>query len=254
MIGTAPEAHPVQRIVDYAVRADGKALAEGKSGMWILGEQTIDVPLDGAKSLELETRTGTTQPGTLFWANARLVTADGREVPLLDLSRLTDSHARVVFENAAQPPQPGKDFKGGPIKIAGIPYERALSAQPQGGGKPALVRADLRGLDAVRFKVVLGGDFPVGDETQRRKTVAVRSQGKEARFLTVIEPFEGKRAVKRAIATDADTLRVELDDGRVHDFKISHLPEGDGGNVAVRMTETKNGATLRTETTTAPAR
>ena len=248
MIAAAPENAPVNRQVSYAVRGDGKTLAEGKSGIWILGQVEIDAPVEGIKSLELETQTGAINPGTLFWANARIVTAGGKEVPLLDLSRQEDSHARVISENAAQPKEPGKDFQGGPIKIAGIPYDRAISAQPQDGKKPAIVRVDLSGLNAVRFKTVLGGDYPIGDESKQRKVEAVRLQGKEARFLTLIEPFEDKRMVKSATASDADTLHVELSDGRVQDIKISNL-QGDGKDIAMELTELKDGALVRTENT-----
>ena len=41
MIGNAPEVQPVNRQVTYAVRGDGKTLIEGKSGIWILGEQNF---------------------------------------------------------------------------------------------------------------------------------------------------------------------------------------------------------------------
>ena len=155
----------------------------------------------------------------------------------------------VTSENALQPKEPGQDFAGGPIKIAGIPYERALSAQPQAPNRPAIVRVDLSGLDAVRFKAVLGGDFPVGDESQRRKTVAVRSQGTEARFLTVIEPFEDQRMVKRATALDAGKLRIELADGRIHAIEIAHLNQPDAKDLSVRITESRDGSTLRSEST-----
>jgi hypothetical protein len=33
-----------------------------------------------------------------------------------------------------------------------------------------MVRIDLSGIDAVRFKSVIGGDYPLGNEAQRRKT------------------------------------------------------------------------------------
>jgi hypothetical protein len=251
MIGTAPEAEPVNRQVTYTVRGDGKTLAEGKSGIWILGEQNLDIPIEGVKSLELDTRTGDTAPGTLFWANARIVTADGKEVPLLDLSRQgdsKDSKLRITSENAAQPKEPGKDFEGGLIKIAGIHYDRAISAQPRDGKDPAIVRVDLSGLNAIRFKTVLGGDYPVGDEAQARKVVAVHSQGKEARFLTLIEPFEDKRMVKSAVASSADTMRVELADGRVQEIQISNLEQAGGKDIGVQISETKEGKTVRTET------
>jgi len=240
MLGNPPEKEPVERQVAYTVRGDGKPLAEGKSGMWILGERSLDVPLQGVKSLELETQASATTPGTLFWANARVVTTNGKEIPLSQLP--------MTFDNAMQPKEKGKDFEGGPIKIAGIAYAEAVSAQPQDGQKPALIKVDLSGIKAARFKAVLGGDYPVGDEQQRWKTVAVRSIGKEARFLTLIEPFENVRMVKSARATSADTLRVELADGRVDEIKISNL-EGDAKNISAQITETKDGKTLRSETT-----
>ncbi len=240
ILGMPPEVHPVERQVSYAVRGDGKPLAEGKSGIWILGQVEIDLSVENVKSLELETQTGVTRLGTLFWAGARIVTADGKETPLAQLP--------VTSENAMQPKEPGKDFAGGPIKIAGLPYTNAVSAQPQDGKKPSLVRVDLSNVKAVRFKAVLGGDFPLGDEAQRRKTVAIRAKGQEARFLTVIEPFEDKRMIKSASATGPDTLRVELTDGRVQEIKITGL-ETSGKEPTVQMTETKDGKATRTETT-----
>jgi len=47
MIGTAPELRDVQKRLFYTVRADGKKLADGKFGAWILGSADIDVPVAG---------------------------------------------------------------------------------------------------------------------------------------------------------------------------------------------------------------
>jgi hypothetical protein len=241
MLGTPPENLGGNRQVTFAVRADGKVLSEGKSGMWILGEKQIDVQLQHVKSLELETQSGGTNPGTLFWANARVLTAEGKEIPLSQLP--------ITFDNAAQTHEKGKDFAGGPIKIAGVPYTEAISAQPQDGKKPCIVRVDLSGMNAVRLQSTLGADFPVGDESQRRKMVALRAVGKEARFVTVLEPFDDKRMVKSAVATDASTLRVELNDGRVQEIQINGL-DGDGKNITTSITESRDGKVLRSETTT----
>ena len=103
-------------------------------------------------------------------------------------------------------------------------------------------------IQAVQFKCVLGSDYPMGDETQRRKTVAQRQVGKEARFLTVIEPFESQRVVVRAEAMSPDKLRVELTDGRVQQIEIHNL-QGDGHNITATITETRDGKQLRSETT-----
>ena len=240
MVGNAPQSsQPVNKQVSYAVRGDGKTLAEGRSGIWILGQVDIDVPLENTKVLELETQGGATKVDTLFWANARIVTAEGKEIPLAQLP--------VTAIGTKQPKEAGKDFAGGPIRIAGVDCGEAISAQPQDGNTPAVTRVDLGGIQAARFKATLGGDFPVGDESQDWKTVALRSAGKSARFLTVIEPFEDKRMVKRATASGPDSIRVELADGRVQELKIANF-EGDGKDIAVQITETKDGKTVRAET------
>ena len=239
MVGTVPETHPVDRQVTYIVRGDAATLAEGKSGMWILGEKTIDVPLHECHQLTLETTATAAHPETLFWAGARVVTADGKEIPLSQLP--------VTFENTTQPHQAGRDYAGGPIKIAGTAYADATPAQPSDTGRPAVARVDLSSVRATGFKAVLGGDFPVGDETARRKTVAVRTTGKIARFLTLIEPYENRRMVVSARATSGDALRVELADGRVHEVVLQNF-DGDGENIAVTLHELRDGKTLRTET------
>jgi hypothetical protein len=111
------------------------------------------------------------------------------------------------------------------------------------------VRVDLSGVNAARFRSTLGGDFPLGDETQRRKVYAVRApDGNEARFLTVIEPYESKPLVKSAMATSADSLRVELNDGRVQEITLKNF-DGSGKDIEASLTETLDGKTVRTETT-----
>lgn len=242
MLATAGENPGTSRQVSYVVRGDGKSLTEGKTGAWLLGQVDIDLPVQGVKSLELETQTGSTNPGTLFWAGARVVTAEGKEIPLSQLP--------ATFENTQQPRAPGQDFAGGDIKIAGVPYTEATSAQPSDGKKPSLVRVDLSGIQAARFRCVLGGDYPVGDGSSRRRVMAVRSTGTTANFLSVVEPFEDKRMVKSAVATGPSSLCVELNDGRVQEIQITGL-EGDGKGIVATITESKDGKVVRTETTAA---
>jgi hypothetical protein len=241
MVATAPEQHDTEKRLFYTVRGDGKTLTEGKFGAWILGSADIDVPVDGVKQLELETRVELSKKPTVFWADARIVTKDGKEIPLSGLP--------VKFENIAQPKEQGKDYFGGPVKIVGTEYKSATPGQPQNDSQPGFARVDLSGVDAVRFKAVLGSDYPPGDETQRRKVYAVRAaNGKEARFLTVIEPYEDQPVVKSAVALDADTLRVELNDGRVQEIKIQNFT-GDGKNIVAEFSELKGGKILRQEST-----
>ena len=84
--------------------------------------------------------------------------------------------------------------------------------------------------------MVLGGDFPLGDETPRRKTLAVRQKGLEARFLTVIEPYEKECMVEKVEASDADHLTVWLKDRRKQHIVITGL-DGDGNSVKIDLIE-----------------
>jgi len=81
-----------------------------------------------------------------------------------------------------------------------------------------------------------------------RKVCAVETTGKQAQFLTVLEPYEDKAVVQSVVAESADKVIVTLTDGRVQEIDISGL-EGDGEHVLVTMTETKSGQAVRTETT-----
>ena len=260
MIGTAPEMREVQKRLFYTVRGDGKNLTDSKFGAWILGKDDIDVSIAGVKQLELETKTELAKLPTLFWANARIVTKDGKDIPLSELP--------VKFENVRQPPGVGQasrlspskneksetgatpvlhDYFGGPIKIVGEEYKSATPAEPDNENQPAFVRVDLSGVNAVRFQATIGGDYPLGDESQRRKVTAIRAaNGSEAHFLTLIEPYENQSAVKSAVASSADKLRVELNDGRVQEIEIQNF-DGDGKNIVLQLTETKDGEILRRE-------
>jgi hypothetical protein len=131
----------------------------------------------------------------------------------------------------------------------GEPYKFATPGQPQNDKQSGFVRVDLSGVNAVRFKAVLGSDYPPGPEEQRRKVYAVRAaKGTEARFLTVIEPYENRPAVKSAEALSADKLRVELSDGRIQEIELQNL-DGAGTNIVAQLTETRDGKILRQEST-----
>jgi hypothetical protein len=240
MVGTAPEQHDVEKRLYYTVRGDGKVLAEGKFGAWILGQADIDVPLDGVKELELETRTELSKKPTLFWANARIITTDGKELPLSTLP--------VKYDNLVAAKDSAHDYFGGPIKIAGNKYGEGTPAEPSDAARPGIARLDLSGLHAARFKAVLGSDYPPGPEAQRRKVYAIRVAGEpEARFLTLIEPYEKGPVVKTATASGPDKIHVELEDGRTQDIEIENFEKGE--DMRVDVVETRAGAILRREST-----
>ena len=120
MLAQPPEPQGNSQWVTYDVSGDGKSLAKGESGVWILGAVDVDVPVQNINELVLTVNTdGASKKKSLFWANARLVTNDGKEIPL---------PAPQPGDNIDLPPKPGQDYYGGPIKIAGVPYADALPA------------------------------------------------------------------------------------------------------------------------------
>ncbi len=241
MVGTPPETHDVQKRVFWTIIGDDKNFAEGKFGAWVLGREDVEVAIEGVKRLTLQTRAEGSKLPTLFWANARIVTDDGKEIPLASLP--------VKLDNLLEPKTAGKDYFGGPIKIVGEPVANAVPAQPQDVKREGTVTVDLGGIRAAKLKVTLGGDFPLGDEAQRRKTVALKVVGREARFLTILEPFEDRRVIRRAEAMSADQIQVELTDGRVQTINIESFTTDDGHRITARIIESKDGQTLRSETT-----
>jgi hypothetical protein len=239
MTATTPEDHGISNQVVYTIKGDGRPLKTDSTGAWILGTADIDVPLNNVKQLSLELRLGSASKSALFWGNATIVLQNGKEIPVSSLP--------VKYTNIQQSSGENKDYLGGPVKLSGDSMLTALAATPADASQPATVTVDLGSIKAARLKVKLGSDYPFGDETPRRKTYAVRSKGKQAVYLSVIEPYESKAVIKSVQATAADKLRVELLDGRVQEFNISHL-EQEKDKVKVEMTE-KNGATTTKEET-----
>ena len=237
-LGTYAENWDLVKALAYEVQGDGKRLAGGAFGSWILGSDPIDVDLTGVKTLRLSTRCDRRQSGrrNLVWAGATVVAADGKTLPLDSLP--------LKLENAVALPDGTKDFEGGPIKVAGVPYARAVGAEPLDAAHQAVVTVDLTGLNAVRLRANIGGDFPIGDESQVRKTTAITSHGREASFLTVIEPYENAPKVLRAEATDARHLTVFLADGRIDRYEIAEL-DGSGKVVVTLVGTTRDGAPRR---------
>lgn len=231
--GIAPENHNVARRLAWSVRGDGRTLAGGKFGAWILGDARIDVPLDGVETLELSTavekRAGI---HTLFWADAVIETKDGGTIRLNDLEPVSSEN---IVRNKFRPEQ---DYEGGKINIAGKDYRFGLPADPDKSGenRPAVYRFDLSKLNAKRLRAVVGGDYPVGNEAERRITAGVRSTGTSAVFLTVMEPFEKDGAIASVEAKSADELEVRLKDGRLHRFELKGLT-GDGSGVGLVLKE-----------------
>ena len=234
----------------YRAEADGKTLAAGEFDAWILGKGEIDADITGTKTLRLVIRQGDvlnekeeplTTPQAVFWGDAVLTLADGSAKRLSELpytAQNTDAGCGI-----------GKDYEGGRVEIVGRELPDAIPASPLDHGAEGVLCWDLTGLGAVRLHAVTGIDPYPGSEDQRRRFYAVRVPEKttEARFVTLLEPYEGKRMVESVTAPDADHLSVTLRDGRMQTLALTGLA-GDAPAPVLSFTETRGGAVLRQET------
>ena len=152
MIGTQPEPIHVQKQVEYVIKGDGQVLKEGKSGVWILGEQEIDVSVKNVRRLSLSVKVGESSRNTLFWANGVVITSDGKRISLKDLPQKN--------RNVLPIGQPGKDYYGGEVKIAGMTVKNAIEAEPIIADEESTIEFDLSQINAERLQVLWGGDFP----------------------------------------------------------------------------------------------
>ncbi len=240
MVGTAPESFGVSKQLWYSIKADGENLLNDSTGAWILGSKYIDIDINEKKQLVLSTKIGKkAKNNTIFWGDARVVLKDGTEVLVSKLP--------VKFKNILKS-ETGLDYYGGPVKIGGEPMPNSTPGMPENYNEAGEIIIDLSAIDAVGFKAKIGGDFPLGDESSRRKTMAVRTEGKNTRYLSVIEPYEKESVIKSVKASSANELVVELLDGRVQQITISNF-EGDGTQIKVSVKEMKNGKVVREEKT-----
>ncbi|MEI6865312.1 hypothetical protein [Flavicella sp.] len=241
MIGTSTETVSVNKKLWYTVSADGEKLVDDKTGAWILGSKNISIDISNKSKLELISKTEEkVKNNTLFWGDAKLILKNGSEIFVSSLP--------VKYENVLVPEEKGKDYYGGPIKIQGELMNNSTPAMPKDTKQSAKVIIDLTGLEAVSFQAKIGGDYPLGDETSRLKNMAVRSHGKKARYLAVLEPFENESVIKSVTAKSADKLVVELIDGRIQELTIKGLDE-ENGQILVHVKELVDGKLIREERT-----
>ena len=154
----------------------------------------------------------------LFLGDAVLTRADGSSLRLADLPRQT-VNIDLGFGI-------GRDYENGRVLISGKQMDDAIPLSPLDHHQEAVLTIDLRGLNAVRLEAELGVDAFPGDEQQRRRTYAIQTSGTEARFVTVIEPFENRPMISRVESVDADTVKVYLADGRQQTVQITGLTSG----------------------------
>ena len=229
-------------MLDYQVKADGELMTQGTIGTWILGKQHLNVPLKDKKELTLTVKTDRRQERkkTLILADAYFITDKGRKIALSSL--------KAVTENVATLPVNGKDYENGPIRIAGDSYKESIGVEPDNAKEEARLSYNLQGLNVVRLEGVIGGDYPVGEENQLRKVVGICLQGKDAIYVTVIEPHEGKPLVRKVDADNPSKIIVELIDGRVQEIDIQGF-YGIEKKTVVSIVERKGKREIRSEST-----
>ena len=239
MVGNYPETLNVARHLYYKVIGDGEVIEEGKLAPWILGKVELDIDISGINELQIETRIDKAKElKTIFLGNPQLLDSNGTAIALKN----------IQTDNIAESAGPNLDYAGGSVSIFGEHYTTSIAAEPANRKETGTITVDLKGLSATRFKATLGGDYPVGGDDIHRKIIATRSSGKEARFLSAVELHEDNPTIRSIETPDANTIIVELVDGRRETILIKNL-EGDGNNVSVEMTVHKDGQLLHKELT-----
>lgn len=252
IVGNDPEYWEVDKRLFYQIRGDGRLLTQGQFGAWLLGRDDLDISVEGIQMLELavnveegigEHGVSKTFEKTVFWGDPYIINQDGKRFYLSDLP--------LTRENTDIGHGIGVDYYGGPVKIGAKSFPQALPAEPLLKDQEGMIRVDLTGLQAVRLITSIGGDYPLGDESSRRKLLNSRVRGTAARFVSVIEPYENKAMILSASAQSADEIQVRLAGGRVQYIRIQDMQQrGQAPDLKVEMIETDmEGKLLRKEHT-----
>ncbi len=245
IVGCDPEYYPVSKRLFYSVTADGETVADGKFGAWILGRDHIEADVSGKKTVQLHVRTedGTIDHNliketvkTIFWGDPYFETADGGRVWLSELEYSTENVDRGMGI--------GVDYAGGPVKIQTKQYGRAVPGDVIDKSREGVITVDVSGINAVKFVSDIGGDYPVGDESGRRRFIALEKRGKAASFISVLEPHTGERMIEKAEAVEGG-VKLTLADGRVQTVTVTGM---DTGRPCAEVKEYRNGELLRCET------
>jgi len=245
IVSRAAEDHGYYIPLKYRVDVDGKARASGEMGAWLLGEGACDIEIKGARKLVLRVKNGSlyteqkyayrSKQG-LFWGEAYIITTDGSKINLSEL--------QLDYENVDSGFGIGKDYEGGRVTIVGNEYPNAIPTSPVDHDGEGIISLDLEGLCAVRFVGLIGVDAFPGDEAQRRMTYAVRTSGKQASYITVIEPFESESMIAAVKGINEHSVEIVLKDGRTQMITVQSMSAGES---TVHLKEYKDGRILREE-------
>lgn len=232
-------------------------LAEGKFGAWILGKETIDVSLDGVEKLFLKVFTEDGRQGdlyeyeslkTIFWGDPVIETDDQRKIDVTALS--------YICENIDIGFGVGKDYEGGRVTIQAEEFQKAIPAEPSDRAKWGVITLDLKGINARKFHAVIGGDYPVGDESGKRRTILQQKTGTSACFASVIEPHEKQAMIQSVKNAGPWRIQVTLADDRVQFVSVEGMEDCQNSScdhleddVRVILEEYQDGKLIRREET-----
>ena len=142
----------------------------------------------------------------------------------------------------------GRDYENGRVLLSGQEATDAIPVSAMDHSKEAIIIFDLSGLAAVSLEAELGVDAFPGDEQQRRRTYAIQQTGTEARFVTVIEPFEKEAIVKAVETISADEVKIRLRNGSAQTVRVQGLTEGTPAVILEEAGETEKLSTDEKET------
>ncbi|MBQ7573517.1 MAG: hypothetical protein IJT23_04595 [Clostridia bacterium] len=246
-VGCDPEFYDVSKRLYYSVEADGKNIADGKLGAWILGREHIDTDVSGAHTLKISVRTedGTIDHAlvrktqkTIFLGDPYFVTDTGDKVYLSDMEYTT--------ENVDNGMGVGVDYQGGPVKIQTKLYKRAIPADVIDTEKTGIITVNLDKINAKRFISDIGGDYPLGDESDRRRFVSLRKRGISANFISILEPYEKNSAIERVEYITDTEVCVYLKDGSMDKLNAYGM---DTGDIKISVTKYMDGKIISEENT-----
>ena len=221
----------------YRIDGDGRYLADGGFVANAFGAHTIDVDVSGIDTLRLTISIDVraeVELTALALGDPRFMTVDGGAIHLADLP------FTVAGEDGASA---GADTSPLHRSVRGR-YDRRIDLTP--AWRRVTVTVDTTSLAEARFVADLVVDGRIRDREAVRRTLMLRETGNEARFLTVLEPFQDAPAVRSVHSSGPDRVEVSLVGGRVQTIELDGLAAGK--DIRVSLRESRNGTLLREET------
>ena len=221
--------------VSWRIDGDGRHLADGGFVANHFDAHAIDVDVTGTSALRLTISLDLRDDVDLIThtlGDPRFVTDGGGTVHLADLPcTIAGNHGPIPDSEPTRP-------------VLGA-HQRQVDLAA--AGHPVVVTIDTTSLGSARFVTNLAVEGLNRDMTNMRRTLLLRQRGSEARFLTVLEPFQDSAAIRQVRASGPDRVEVSLADGRMHSIEITGLEAGTDPRVSLR--EHRGGALIREETT-----